>query len=110
MLKGFLISYKNNLSRKDITLINYYLFGRIVKKKSGGKTDLYYYPGLFENTPYIKISNGCYFTEKIIDDFDGKILLILVKNIEFPNEFKFTTAKEYWKNYIKKRNLFVKNF
>jgi len=110
MVNGFIISYKENLQIKDITLINYYLFGRIVMRTTKKGKQYYYYPGLFENTPYLKLTNGCYFTEKIIDDFQKRLNIIPTKEITFPTELTFKTAKDYWAAFIKTKQWIVKNF
>lgn len=108
-MKGHIITYRDGLSRKDITLINYYLFGRIVNRKTQPKiTERYYYPGLFEMTPYVQLSNGCYFTERIVDDYEGR-LKIFMADIEISQQL-FTTAREHWKDFIMSKNYRVKNF
>lgn len=108
-MRGHLIVYKDGLTRKDITLINYYLFGRIVNRKIAQNTvERYYYPGLFESTPYIKMTNGCYFTERIIDDFKGR-LRIYPTEIIIPTD-GFITAREHWKKFIQEKGYRVRNF
>jgi hypothetical protein len=94
---GYLITY-NSSSRKDITKINYFLFGRIATIKNNNKKERYYYPGFFEKTSYIKIANGCYFVEQISDDLDG-LLKIHPATIMFTN-INMLNAREYWKNKI----------
>lgn len=93
-LSGFLITY-NSSNRKDITKINHYLFGRIVKIKKDDETEEYYYPGLFENNPFKKISNGCYFVGSVGTDFNG--LLKVTPAIVTFSDKEMVTAKEYWK-------------
>jgi len=56
-MEGILLSYKHNLSRNDITNINYFLFGKVLTKKA----KKYYYPGLLNDVKYVKMGNGCYF-------------------------------------------------
>jgi len=110
-MKGYILNYRNGLTRTDITLINYYLFGRIVKRPTkDGKKEFYYYPGLFESTPYIRLTNGCYFTERIIDDFNGRLIIIEVNDIRFPKNIQFQTAKIHWGKHIKEKNIQVRNF
>lgn len=110
-MNGFILSYKDYLTRKDITLISYYLFGRIVSRINRNKEiQKYYYPGLFENTQYIKITNGCYFIEKIIDNYEGRLIIIPVNNIQFPKEMQFKTARTHWQKHITENKLIVKNF
>lgn len=111
MVIGYILSYKQGLKRKDITLINYYLFGRIVKRVTKTTNqEFYYYPGLFETTPYIRITNGCYFSERIVDDYEGRLIVIQAKDIIFPKEIEFKTARIHWEQHIKKHNLIVRNF
>lgn len=96
-LSGYIITY-NSTSRKDITKINYFLFGRIATIKKGEKSDKYYYPGFFETTPYKKISNGCYFVKEIYDDFDG-LLHIFPAVVEFDSD-EMKNARDYWNDKI----------
>ena len=96
-MKGYIITY-NSSSRKDITRINYFLFGRIATISRNGNKEKYYYPGFFEDTPYKKIANGCYFVEKIYDDFDG-LLKIFPAIISFSDD-KMLNARDYWKEKI----------
>lgn len=108
-MKGYLISYREELTKKDITLINYYLFGRIVHRSTKQrKKDHYYYPGLFEWTTYARLANGCYFTERIVDDFD-KRLVIYEAEIDVPKD-KFQTSREHWKKFIVRKEIRVRNF
>lgn len=108
-MKGYIITYRDSLSRKDITLINYYLFGRIVNRKTQPKiTERYYYPGLFETTPYVQLSNGCYFTEHIGDNYEGR-LLIFSADLDVPTDM-FQTARDHWRNFITSKGYRVKNF
>lgn len=108
-MKGYIIAYRDNLSRNDITRINYYLFGRIVQRKTQPELKTrYYYAGLFETTPYVKLANGCYFTERIVDDYDGR-LLIFNAEINLPNEL-FQTARQHWKKFIAEKEWRVINF
>lgn len=106
-MNGYLITYTSS-ERKDITKINYYLFGRISRIKKEGNTDLYYYPGLFEKTPFKKICNGCYFVNDIIDDYDG-LLKILPATIDF-DDVTMSDVKSYWQEMISKNSLKVKNW
>ena len=108
-MKGYIVTYNENLTRKDITLINYYLFGRIVNRRTQPKfIERYYYPGLFETTPYAKLANGCYFTERIVDNYEGR-LLVYSADIILPTT-AFRTAREHWKNFITTKNYRVHNF
>lgn len=110
-MEGYIISYRPSLSRRDITLINYYLFGRIVKRPTKDNVEeYYYYPGLFESTPYIKLTNGCYFTERIVDDYQGRLFIIYVKEIKFPKEVQVKTARTHWEQHIKEKKIKVRNF
>ncbi|MDP2692282.1 MAG: hypothetical protein Q8O88_01420 [bacterium] len=108
-MKGHIISYADSLSRKDITLINYYLFGRIVNRKTQPRfIERYYYPGLFEATAYVRLANGCYFTERIVDDFRGR-LRVYPADVNLPPEL-FQTARQHWKKFIEEKGYRVKNF
>ena len=92
-MKGYLITY-NSSSRKDITKINYFLFGRVATITRKGKKEKYYYPGFFETTQYKKLANGCYFVHEIHDDLDG-LLQIYPTTIKFSDETMFT-SRDYW--------------
>lgn len=96
-MKGYLIRY-NSSSRKDITKINYFLFGRVATITKQGKKERYYYPGFFEHTPYKKLANGCYFVETISDDYDG-LLDIIPAEITFKSN-RMVNARDYWKDKI----------
>lgn len=101
-MKGFIITY-NSSDRKDITKINYFLFGRIATIKRAGKEEKYYYPGFFEGTPYKKIANGCYFVEEINDDLNG-LLGIYESEVEFPDSVMLN-GRDYWKERIKDKKI-----
>ena len=92
-IRGYLITY-NSSSRKDITKINYFLFGRVAVITRKGQKEKYYYPGFFETTEYKKIANGCYFVQEIYDDLDG-LLQIYPITIEFNND-TMITSRDYW--------------
>jgi len=96
-IRGYLITY-NSSSKKDITKINYFLFGRIATIIRKGIAEKYYYPGFFESTPYKKIANGCYFVQEIYDDYDG-LLEIIPANIIFKDN-TLISARDYWKDKI----------
>lgn len=106
-MKGYIISY-NEKNKKTNVLVNFYLFGRLTNIKSKKSTNYYYYPGLLENTQYYKISNGCYFTKDLIDDYNG-FLRILPATIQIDDK-DMIVAKEYWRAYIEKNKINVKNF
>ena len=107
MIKGYILTYNVN-QRKSITLINYYLFGRLSLSKRKQRSIYYYYPGLLEDTLYYKISNGCYFTKALIDDYDGLIKIIpAILQIKKKN---MIDAKNYWQEYITINELEVKNW
>jgi len=97
-LDGFLVTYNSSV-RKDITKINYHLFGRIVNVKKENRTEKYYYPGVFENNQFKKLSNGCYFVENNIGSYDG-LINILPAVVTF-SEKNLQTARDYWKEKIK---------
>lgn len=92
-MKGYLLTYASS-TRKDITKINYFLFGRIAHIKRGNKKERYYYPGFFETTPYKKLANGCYFVQDVNDDFNG-LLNIYPVDIKFDND-EMLNGKDYW--------------
>lgn len=97
-MNGFIVTY-NSSKPKDITRINYYLFGRVVQVKKDNKVEKYYYPGLFENQQFKKISNGCYFVGSVADNFDG--LLVFHPAVVTFSDDRMQTAKEFWKDKIK---------
>lgn len=96
-MKGFIIIY-NSSKKKDITKINYFLFGRISTITANNKKIKYYYPGFFEDTPYKKIANGCYFVESIGDDYNG-LLKILPSEVNFDDNVMLN-ARDYWKTKV----------
>jgi len=106
-MKGYLIVYRQS-DRASITKINYYLFGRISSIQLNGRKEQYYYPGLFEQTAYKKLCNGCYFVKQVIDNYDD-LLEIIPSTVEFSNE-EMLSAKNYWRRFISERGLKVKNW
>ena len=92
-MKGYLITY-NSSSRKDVTKINHFLFGRVANIKKEQTIEKYYYPGFFEKTPYKKVANGCYFVRNVYDDLDG-LLRVIPAEIFFGDN-NLVTAKDYW--------------
>lgn len=94
---GYIITY-NSSKRKDITKINYFLFGRVAYIKRGKKQEKYYYPGFFQDTPYKKLANGCYFVEEINDDYNG-LLKIIPATIDFESP-EMLNSHDFWKDKI----------
>jgi hypothetical protein len=98
-MKGYIITYDAS-SNKDILDINNSLFGRVVKIKRRNGIFLYYYSGLFHNTRYLKLSNGCYFIPYTDIDLD----LLKAYNINIYNteiiiaENALQTAEQYFRN------------
>lgn len=74
-MEGYIITYEPNLTSKQITEINYFLFGKVLSKV-GRK---YYYPGLLDSIPYNRLGNGCYF---VITD-NKEVINILKTNDTF---------------------------
>lgn len=74
-MEGYIISYENKLSSKQITDINYRLFGKVLTKN----TKKYYYPGLLDNVLYARLGNGCY----MIITEDQSIIQRLITSAEF---------------------------
>lgn len=107
MLNGYIVSY-NITDRKGTTLINYYLFGRLSVSQSKKEKVYYYYPGLLENTEYYKLANGCYFTQEMIDDFNGA-LHIIPAQVDIKDD-QLITSKKYWSKYVLINKINVKNF
>ena len=56
-MKGYILTYHNALSKRDIINTNYNLFGKVLSKQ--GKK--YFYKGLLDDCKAYKFSNGCYF-------------------------------------------------
>jgi len=106
-MKGYILSYNNNLSSHEIVKINNYLLGRVCKVKRHNIVFNYYYPGLFDNILFLKLSNGCYFIEKqpnlvfpgMVNIFDAEIDELLPEQM--------ITGREYFQ--IKYNNERVKN-
>ena len=102
-IEGSLITY-NSSDRKDITKINYYLFGRISTIRKNNFKEQYYYPGLLENIPFKKLTNGCYFIP--VEKFDGQVseafsslLKIHPAIIGFDND-NMQTSHDIWKDKV----------
>lgn len=98
---GNLITYKTE-DRSDVTKINHYLFGKIVKVK--GKK--YYYKGILDNIKYAQITKGCYFvtTSTLRSDY----FKIYEVDINL-NEEDLHTAREIWRTKFLEEGIFVKN-
>jgi len=99
-MDGYIIIYSD---KPNITKINHMLFGRISHTKNGK----YYYPGLLETRKYIMINKGCYFTERIDNNLNGKIKLIKA-NLDI-NKDIMGTARDHWNSIIKRKNLLIRN-
>ena len=100
-MKGYLITYKEEEDKREIVKSNHYLLGKITRVLGR----LYYYPGVLDDVKFLKISNGCYFVTKTIDDKKFKVYEVTL-NIELKD---LTTAKEKWLEVAEKENRFVKN-
>ena len=97
-MKGYILTYKSS-SRRNITKINYLLFGRISTIQGSKGKEKYYYPGFFEGTSYKKLANGCYFVEQINDDLNG-LLEVIPAEIVFKDNVMLN-ARDFWRNRIK---------
>jgi len=94
IMEGFLVLFKSS-KREDITRINHCLFGRIAYNSKGK----YFYKGLLDSIPYIRLTNGCYFITQNVGDVDG---LIIVRKCDFNTENdRLLTAREYWLEHSK---------
>jgi len=97
-MDGYLLTY-NSSTRNDITKINHLLFGRIATIKKNDIITKYYYPGLFENRPFKKISNGCYFVSDIGSVSQNTLINVIPIVAKFKNN-DMITARSYWKDKI----------
>ncbi len=98
-MKGHIITYTSS-KKKDVTKINHFLFGRICTiTTSSGQKEKYYYPGFFENTPFKKLSNGCYFVKEINYDLNG-LLKTYPCDIDFDDD-KMNVGRDFWLPKIK---------
>ena len=79
-MEGYIITYELKLTSKQITEINYFLFGKVLSK-TGKK---YYYPGLLDDVIYSRLGNGCYFV--ITDDAQ------IVRELQIKDTFKVFRA------------------
>lgn len=92
-------------NKRDLTELNHKLFGRISKMNDS----YYYYSGLFEDIPYLKLAQACYFVpNKKVTDFNLSNLKLINSNISCTIS-DFITAKEYWKQYSIKNKVQIKN-
>ncbi len=99
-VSGCLVTY-NSSKTCDITKTNYYLFGRIATIKKSQGVQKYYYPGILENIPFRKLSNGCYFVTKedLKTEVTGsfKSLIRIIPAIVTFSDGSFTTSRESWR-------------
>lgn len=105
--EGLLVTYHSS-KRKDITRINYYLFGRIATIKANNKIQKYYYPGVLENVPFKKITNGCYFIPNSAIGFkecEQLKLLTFIPATLLLDDSPMKTSHECWENRIEKDTL-----
>ncbi len=108
LIEGTLVTYHSS-KRKDITRINYYLFGRVATIKANNKTQKYYYPGILEEVPFKKLTNGCYFIPqkdfgmKFNDTF--KSLLTVFPATLTLHDDAMTTSHDCWEGKIAKDTL-----
>jgi len=63
-MKGIIFTF-GDLSPSELVKKHNEVLGRVVKVKRGGTTHYYYYAGLLDNIPFLKISNGCYFLPNV---------------------------------------------
>lgn len=59
-MKGIIFTF-GDLSPAELVKIHNQFLGRVVKVKRGGLVHHYYYAGILDDMPFLKISNGCYF-------------------------------------------------
>jgi len=104
-MDGYIFIYKPDLTSKEITELNYRLFGKILTKKN----KKYYYAGIFDSIPYFKLSNGCYFIESSNADslsLEDAIITFKVSNLVISKDLFVTARAEKQKRYS---GTFVKN-
>ena len=106
-MEGFIITYEAHLSSKQITEINYFLFGKVLSKV--GKK--YYYPGLLDSILYSKLGNGCYFVitdnDAIITSLKIQDTFITIPSTLITNRITIQTARNAKR--MKYGEVFVKN-
>lgn len=106
-MEGYIVTYTENLTSKEITEINYALFGKVLSKAS----KKYYYTGLFDTVLHLRLGNGCYFivtTDKeVISYLKSHIHLLIIKaNLEISKTMLHTGRNI---KQLKYKNIYVKN-
>ena len=106
-MEGYIVTYKDNLTSKEITEINYALFGKVLSKAS----KKYYYTGLFDTVLYLRLGNGCYFIvtkdKDIINYLNNHLHLIIIKAVLNIKPSVLHTARSI--KQTKYKNIYVKN-
>ena len=106
-MEGYIITYEPNLTSKQITEINYFLFGKVLSKL-GRK---YYYPGLLDSIPYNKLGNGCYFivttNQDVIKVLKTNATFLTIPSVLNTNKLSLRTARNVKR--LKYEGMFVKN-
>jgi len=107
-MEGYIISYEDGLTSKQITEINYYLFGKVLSKN--GKK--YYYHGILDSIFYMKLGNGCYFVssveERLIQELKASsTFFIIFTDLKDVNRITLDTARNNKRK--KYKDIYVKN-
>lgn len=106
-MEGYIITYESNLTSKQITEINYFLFGKVLSKM-GRK---YYYSGLLDSIPYNRLGNGCYFiitdNKDVINTLKTQSTFLAIKSELHTDKLSLETARNTKR--LKYKNVFVKN-
>ena len=59
-MRGIIFTF-GDLSPLELVKKHNEFLGRVVKVKRGGRIHHYYYSGILDDMPFLKLSNGCYF-------------------------------------------------
>lgn len=106
-MEGYIITYEPNLTSKQITEINYFLFGKVLSKMNRK----YYYPGLLDAIPYNRLGNGCYFiittNESIINALKTQSTFITIRSELHTDMLSLQTARNSKRN--RYNGVYVKN-
>lgn len=99
-MKGNLLNYVTK-NVTEITKVNHYLFGRVIKNsKNSNNIKYYYYPGILDTKRYVKISRGCYFCIDIIEQ-NTSWYKLTPADISLDESTHFITAREMWRDMYK---------
>jgi len=110
-MKGFTIEYSTDSNLNKVKL-HHVLFGRVVYKAYRGRQTAYYFPGMLDKTPFVRLINSKIFVPTLsacdIDRLNDFGELNIIPGERDISTTKMYTSREHWTLVAKERGYNIK--